>query len=95
MGASGEAAKKIIAELEAKLKAAGVTAKLIYSGGVDLDILPEGASKGKGLEFLLRQVWAQLPQWELSPTIVPCAARPNIFLAKEEMPLHCGDATAP
>jgi hydroxymethylpyrimidine pyrophosphatase-like HAD family hydrolase len=56
VGASGGAAKKLIAELEAKLTSAGVTAKLIYSGGVDLDILPQHASKGKGLEFLLRQV---------------------------------------
>ena len=42
-------------------KQAGVTAKLIYSGGVDLDILPQQASKGKGLEFLLRQVRAHPP----------------------------------
>ena len=63
MGASGEAAKKVIPELGAKLSAAGVTAKLIYSGGADLDILPEGASKGKGLEFLLRQVERLLCSW--------------------------------
>ena len=35
---------------------AGVTAKVIYSGGADLDILPQHASKGKGLEFLLGEV---------------------------------------
>ena len=35
---------------------AGVTAKVIYSGGADLDILPQHASKGKGLEFLLSEV---------------------------------------
>lgn len=35
---------------------AGVTAKVIYSGGADLDILPQHASKGKGLEFLLNEV---------------------------------------
>ena len=56
MGVRGDDAKRVIAELEAKLREAGVTAKLIYSGGVDLDILPQQASKGKGLEFLLRQV---------------------------------------
>ena len=33
-------------------------AKIIYSGGMDVDILPEGASKGDGLKFLLRQVHA-------------------------------------
>ena len=34
----------------------GVQAKVIYSGGEDLDILPQHASKGKGLEFLLGEV---------------------------------------
>lgn len=29
---------------------------MIYSGGADLDILPQHASKGKGLEFLLNEV---------------------------------------
>lgn len=38
------------------LPIAGVTAKVIYSGGADLDILPQHASKGKGLEFLLSEV---------------------------------------
>lgn len=57
MGVKGEEAKGVIARLQDALSQAGVKAKLIYSGGVDLDILPEGASKGKGLEFLLRQVW--------------------------------------
>ena len=33
-----------------------MTAKVIYSGGADLDILPQHASKGKGLEFLLNEV---------------------------------------
>ncbi|KAL3139446.1 hypothetical protein ABBQ38_003776 [Trebouxia sp. C0009 RCD-2024] len=52
----GDAAEKVVSELESKLKAAGVTAKVIYSGGADLDILPQHASKGKGLEFLLSEV---------------------------------------
>ncbi len=56
MGVKGDEAKGVISRLQDALSQAGVRAKLIYSGGVDLDILPEGASKGKGLEFLLRQV---------------------------------------
>lgn len=46
----------MIARLQEALKGAGVRAKIIYSGGMDVDILPEGASKGEGLKFLLRQV---------------------------------------
>jgi len=30
--------------------------QVIYSGGEDLDVLPQQASKGKGLEFLLKEV---------------------------------------
>ena len=45
------------AVLNSQMRAhAGVTAKVIYSGGADLDILPQHASKGKGLEFLLGEV---------------------------------------
>ena len=61
VGVKGDEAKAVIARLQSALSEAGVRAKLIYSGGVDLDILPEGASKGQGLEFLLRQVHFPLP----------------------------------
>lgn len=54
--AKGDDAQRIISQLEDALKKAGVRAKIIYSGGMDVDILPEGASKGEGLKFLLRQV---------------------------------------
>ena len=56
--AKGDDAQKVISQLGEALKAAGVRAKIIYSGGMDVDILPEGASKGDGLKFLLRQVHA-------------------------------------
>ena len=56
LSAKGEDAQKVISQLQEALKAAGVRAKIIYSGGMDVDILSEGASKGEGLKFLLRQV---------------------------------------
>ncbi len=56
LSAKGEDAQNVISQLQEALKAAGVRAKIIYSGGMDVDILPEGASKGEGLKFLLRQV---------------------------------------
>ena len=52
----GKEAEAQISQLEASLKEQGLKAKVIYSGGADLDILPQHASKGKGLEFLLQEV---------------------------------------
>lgn len=40
---------------------------MIYSGGADLDILPQHASKGKGLEFLLGEVMQDTDPAPLSP----------------------------
>ena len=48
-------AEQQLEKLRALLSQQGLPAKVIYSGGADLDILPQTASKGKGLEFLLNQ----------------------------------------
>lgn len=46
----------VVQELTAKLKQAGLEVNVIYSAGVDLDLLPAAASKGKALAFLLEEV---------------------------------------
>eukprot|EP00897_Mesotaenium_endlicherianum_P008188 jgi/Mesen1/7398/ME000388S06616 len=48
-------AKGIMEKLSAALKDRGLKAKVIYSGGADMDILPEGAGKGQALAYLLRK----------------------------------------
>lgn len=53
---TGKEAEALIAQASTALQDQGINAKLIYSGGEDLDVLPQGASKGKGLEFLLNEV---------------------------------------
>ncbi|KAL6783992.1 SPH3 [Auxenochlorella protothecoides x Auxenochlorella symbiontica] len=46
----------VVQELTAKLKQAGLEVNVIYSAGVDLDLLPAAASKGKALAFLLEEM---------------------------------------
>ncbi|KAF8068240.1 SPP1 [Scenedesmus sp. PABB004] len=51
-----EADAAVLDGLRAALAAAGQAAKVIYSGGVDVDVLAAGAGKGKALEFILREL---------------------------------------
>ncbi|GJP34722.1 hypothetical protein CLOM_g3155 [Closterium sp. NIES-68] len=48
-------AGNVVEELRSKLQQRGLKAKVIYSGGYDLDILPERAGKGQAMAYLLRQ----------------------------------------
>lgn len=48
-------ASGVVEPLRARMKERGLKAKLIYSGGYDLDVLPERAGKGQALAYLLRQ----------------------------------------
>eukprot|EP00252_Welwitschia_mirabilis_P019289 TRINITY_DN4417_c0_g1_i1.p1 TRINITY_DN4417_c0_g1~~TRINITY_DN4417_c0_g1_i1.p1 ORF type:complete len:418 (+),score=92.95 TRINITY_DN4417_c0_g1_i1:468-1721(+) len=57
-------AQEIINALSNRLNERQLNVKLIYSGGIDLDILPEGAGKGQALAYLLNKfkVEGRLPQ---------------------------------
>lgn len=56
LGAQGEEAEQVVSKLKEGLAAKGIDAKVIYSGGADVDILAAKASKGAGLQFLLGQI---------------------------------------
>lgn len=53
-------AKEIIPVLKEKLTAAGLSFNLIYSGSLDLDILPKNGNKGLAVQFLQKS-------WQFSP----------------------------
>ncbi|EFN54028.1 hypothetical protein CHLNCDRAFT_53400 [Chlorella variabilis] len=48
--------ERVLGTLRSALAAAGLDTVVIFSGGVDVDILPSRASKGKALSFLLKQL---------------------------------------
>ena len=50
-----EADEAVLQGLRDSLAAAGLAAKVIYSGGMDVDILAQGAGKGNALKFILRE----------------------------------------
>ncbi|BCL37538.1 sucrose-phosphate phosphatase [Nostoc sp. MS1] len=51
-----EAAFRILPKLEAELQKYELNIKLIYSSGIDLDIVPLNSDKGQAMQFL-RQKW--------------------------------------
>lgn len=52
-------ADEVIKTLIERFKERQLNAKIIYSGGVDLDVLPTGAGKGQALEYLMKKLKAE------------------------------------
>lgn len=61
-------ATEIIDTLSRRLKDRGLDVKLIFSHGLDLDVLPKGAGKGEALAFLLHKMKTE--GWAPQETLV-------------------------
>lgn len=86
---SEEISSELLPRLESSLKEKGLDVKVIYSGGQDLDILPQKGDKGLALQFL-RQKW----DMDATKTVV-CGDSGNdiaLFSAGEERGIIVGNA---
>lgn len=86
---SQQTSKAIIPQLESLLAEQGLAFKVVYSGGKDLDILPECGDKGLAMRFL-RQTWDFPPS-----QTVACGDSGNdiaLFSVGEERGIIVGNA---
>lgn len=83
------AAPEVISQLDTLLEERGVEVQLIYSGGVDLDVLPLRANKGRAMSFLRDYLGISAEQ------TVACGDSGNdrsMFENREELGIIVGNA---
>jgi sucrose-6-phosphatase len=82
-------ADQVMAELSDTLQKEGLSTQLVYSGGIDLDILPQAANKGKAMHFVQAQLGIAPPK------TVACGDSGNdiaLFTGEENRGIIVGNA---
>ena len=82
-------ATRVLSQLESMFSESGLDVKLIYSSGIDLDIVPSRSDKGQAMQFL-RQKWDFVAE-----RTVACGDSGNdiaLFAAGEERGILVGNA---
>jgi sucrose-6-phosphatase len=83
------ASERILKKIETESQKCGLNIKLIYSSGIDLDIVPKNSDKGQAMQFL-RQKWKFVPE-----QTVACGDSGNdiaLFAAGKERGIIVGNA---
>ncbi len=83
------ASERILTKIETELQKCGLNIKLIYSSGIDLDIVPKNSDKGQAMQFL-RQKWKFVAE-----QTVACGDSGNdiaLFATGEERGIIVGNA---
>ena len=81
--------ERVLAKLKSALTESGLDVKLIYSSGIDLDIVPTNSDKGQAMQFL-RQKWDFVAE-----STVACGDSGNdiaLFAVGEERGILVGNA---
>jgi sucrose-6-phosphatase len=82
-------ADQVMAKLSDALQKEGLSTQLVYSGGIDLDILPQSANKGKAMQFVQTQLGIAPPK------TVACGDSGNdiaLFTGEENRGIIVGNA---
>ncbi|OIT37313.1 sucrose-phosphatase 2 [Nicotiana attenuata] len=101
-------AQDVMKTLSKRLEERGLDVKIIYSGGMDLDILPQGAGKGQALAYLIPDVYGvmianaqeELLQWHAAnaknnPKVIHATERCAAGIIQAIGHFNLGPSTSP
>lgn len=77
-----------VTEFRLALLSANLSAKVVFSGGDDVDVIPTGAGKGKALEFVLSRLPTAQPHHGVQACLFQNSGEANIPLIAVKLIYH-------